>query len=245
MSTIFDKQKWDRDGARNREVWLQDVETESQREPTLMLVRESYGLLIERVLGDSPYVLITINLDMTAMGRALDVQSRIAGKKSAAQYLMLGREYYEARRAGETYQDAMESLLAKFLCRFNKKVLGTHRYIRCKQSLRWIRVYENAGKRFAGGPVNHMHMLLEIPPSLSYQQFEQAFRQLFSWLIYPLDLASTHDAVLDIQHGRLDGVSPHPEYIQKQLINWQAAANRISFSAISEVPLRRESSNEK
>jgi hypothetical protein len=243
MSTVNDKQKLDRDGTRNREVWLQDVEMESQREPTLMLVRESYGLLIERVLGDSRYVLITLNLDMTAMGRALDAQSRIAGKKSAAQYLMLGQEYYEARRSGETYRDAIESILAKFLPRFNKKILGTHRYIRCKQSLRCIRVYENAGKRYSGGPVNHVHILLEIPPTCCYQQFEAQFRELFSWLIYPLHIASTDDPVLDIRQGRLDGDSPHPEYIQKQFINLETAAERIDFSGVPVEPLRRDESN--
>jgi hypothetical protein len=175
---------------------------------------------------------------MTAMGRALDAQSRIAGKKSAAQYLMLGREYYEARRSGETYRDAMESILAKFLPRLNKKILGTHRHIRCKQSLCCIRVYENAGKRYSGGPVNHVHILLEIPPTFCHQQFEAQFRELFSWLIYPLHIASTEDPVLDIRQGRLDGDSPHPEYIQKQFINWGTAADRMYFSGVPEVPLR-------
>ena len=242
MSTVIDKQKLDMAGARNRELWLQNVGMESQRELTQILVRESYGLLIERVLGDSPYVFITLHLDMTGMGRALNNASRMAAKETGTD-LILGREYYEARRSGETFQDAMESILAKFLPRFNKKILGTHRYIRCKQSLRCIRVYENAGKRYAGGPVNHMHMLLEVPRTFCHQQFEAQFRELFSWLIYPLHIASTDDPVLDIRQGRLDGDSPHPEYIQKQFINLATAADRMYFSGFPAIPSRGDKSN--
>jgi hypothetical protein len=231
MSAIKDKKKLDMIGNRRRAEFVANTDKESKRQATATAIKHSYSALIEGVLGASAYAFITINLDMASMRRALDLHLR-RGCKESANNLVLGRAYCDARRSGETCQRAMESLLGQFLHRFNKKILGTHRYIRCKESLRWIRVYENQGKRHSGIPVNHVHLLLEIPSSCDRRKFEDQWREMFSLLVYPLSAASTDNAILNIQHVRRDGIMPHPEYIQKQLVSWDAASERVSFSEI-------------
>jgi hypothetical protein len=231
MSAFEDKQKLDMIGNRKRAELVANTDKEAKRQATATAIKHSYSALIENVLGASAYAFITINLDIASMGRALDLHLRGRCKESANN-LVLGRAYHDARRSGETYQHAMESLLGQFLHRFNKKILGTHRYIRCKESLRWIRVYENQGKRHSGIPVNHVHLLLEIPSSYERRKFEDQFRRLFSLLVYPLSAASPDSAVLNILHVRRDGIMPHSEYIQKQLVSWDAASERVSFSEI-------------
>jgi len=231
MSTIGEKHKLDLIGNRSRAVLTANIQADANRLATATTIKHSYASLIETLLETAPYVFITVNLDTASLGRTLITHDRRAGRKSDDVHI-LGREYYEARRSGVTYQVAMETLWEKFLHRLNKKVLGTHRYIRCKQYLRWIRVYENAGKRYAGSLVNHVHMLLEIPSSTERQIFEDQFRELFSLLIYPLNTASTVNPVLNIQQGRIDGPTPHTDYIQKQLINLDTASDRVLFSDV-------------
>jgi hypothetical protein len=242
MSAIQSTQRLTMIGDRARIKFLKEIELEAREPSTDAAVKQAYASMVEDTLGDSPYMFITINLDMTAMGRALNKRS-ISRGNATDEGPILGREYLEARRAGEGYRDAMETLLGRFLHRLNKEVLGTHRYVRCGQSLRCIWVYENPGKQHAGIPVNHVHVLLEIPPTSCYQRLEAQVRELFSWLIYPLRIASTENAVLDIRPGRLDGISPHPEYIQKQLVNWETAADRVCFSVSFKAPLRCDTSS--
>jgi hypothetical protein len=239
MSTVIDKHKLDENGARNRQLWLQNVEIELQREPIRTLVRETYGSFIERVIGDSLYVFITINPEALEDVRAVDGQSRNLRRASRR---ILGSEYYKARRSGESRQNALESLLDRFLHRFIRKVLGTHRYKRRNQHLRWICIYENRGKAHAMSPVNHVHILLEIPAWMDYQILLSEFRKCFSSWVYPLREGAIQDPVLNIKPGRAEGVNSHPEYVSKQLIDWECAADRVKFSSRREI-LRNENAN--
>jgi hypothetical protein len=241
MSTVIDKQKLDEHGARNRELWLQNVEMESQREPTKQLVRTSYGLLIERVLGDSLYVFITINPEALECVRAVNKESKDSICKASRR--ILGNEYYEARRSGESCQNAMALLLDRFLHRLTKKVLGSHRFKRRNQHLRWICIYENQGKGYVSSPVNHVHILLELPAWMDYRIFAGEFREGFSCWIYPLPEGAINDSVLNIQPGRAEGVNSHPEYVSKQLLDWESAADRVKFSAQCREILKNKNAN--
>jgi hypothetical protein len=175
---------------------------------------------------------ISVNLESANIKRALDSSRRRAGGASVDGFIRFGREYFEARHSGETARNALETLWNKLLVRVNRRVLGS-KYKRYGQSLRSIAVYENGGKQYGSGrQTSHLHVLLEIPAKYGYQEFEREFRQQFSLLVYPLSSTNRNDAVLNITPGRLTGVYPHPEYIQKQLVDWETASDRVSVSGV-------------
>jgi hypothetical protein len=232
-ATIGEKENLDTIGIRNRSQFLSDYSAELRKPSTAMSVRESYSSLFDCVLESSPYMFISMNLEPTDIKRASDSSRRKAGGVLPANFMILGREYYEARHSGETARNALEALWNKLLVRVNRKVLGS-KYKRYGQSLRWIGVYENSGKQYcAGRQTNHLHVLLEIPANYGHQEFEHQFREQFSLLVYPLCSATSNDAVLNIKQARLTGMNPHPEYIQKQLIDWETASDRVFMSGIA------------
>ncbi|SRR5260370_10009299 len=230
--TIGEKEKLDTIGIRKRSQFLSDYSAELRKPSTVMSVHESYSSLFDYVLGSSPYMFISVNLEPTDIKRALDSSRRQAGGVLPDNFIRLGLEYYEAKHSGETARNALEALWNKLLVRVNRKVLGS-RYKRYGQFLRWIGVYENSGKQYcARRQTNHLHVLLEIPAKYSHQGFEHQFREQFSSLVYPLSSETSNDAVLNIKQGRLTGINPHPEYIQKQLIDWETASDRVFVSGI-------------
>jgi hypothetical protein len=195
-------------------------------------LKQSYSSLIDKVLGTSQYMFITVNLSTSQIRRALDARKKKAGGVLPDNCLRLGQEYWEARRSGVGAVDAMEALWFKFFERLNLKVLGTHRAKRRGEYLRWIRVYENNGKRYRRSPPTHLHMLLEVPDKYSHLEFAEIFRKLFGWLVYSSSARTRKNKVLDFQIGRSDGESPHPVYVQKQLIDWDTASDRMFESGI-------------
>jgi hypothetical protein len=237
-STFGGKEKLDFVGIRNRSQFLSDYSAELNKLSTVTAVHESYSSLFDCVLGRSPYMFISINLESADIKRASDSNKWKAGALLPEGFMTLGREYYEARHSGETARNALETLWNKLLVRVSRKVLGS-KYKRYGQSLRWIAVYENSGKQYcAGRQTNHLHVLLEIPARSGYTEFALLFREQFSWLIYPLSSTHSDDTVLNIRPGRLAGIYPHPEYIQKQLIDWETASDRVFLSGI---PVAKES----
>jgi hypothetical protein len=229
--TVGEKEKLITKGIRNRSQFLSDYSAELTKPSTAISVRQSYSSLFDYVLGSSPYVFISVKLETTDIKRAVDARKSKAGGLLPGNFIRLGREYYEARRSGETARNAMEALWNKFLVRVNRKVLGS-KYKRYGQSLRWIGVHENSGKQYARRQTNHLHMLLEIPSRYRHQEFEHLFREQFSSLVYPLSSTTSNSSVLNIRPGRLTGIYPHPEYIQKQLVDWETASDRVFLSAI-------------
>jgi hypothetical protein len=193
-------------------------------------IRESYTILIDRVLDTSRYVFITVNINTRQIKRALDAKQKKAGGMLRGDYLKLGQEWMLARRSGVSAVDAMEAMWNKFLKRFESKVLGSQRVKRCGQQLSWIRIYENEGKRYNRSPPTHLHMLLKIPDHYEYREFVAVFKELFSWLVYPSPPVKRVNKVLDIRIGRHDGENSHPDYVQKQLIDWDTAADRVHVS---------------
>ena len=231
-TTIGEKAKLDIIGLHSRNQFLSDCLAELRKPSTAMAVHESYSSLFDCVLGSSPYMFISINLEPADIKKASDSSRRKAGGVLPAKFIRLGQEYYEARHSGVTARDALEALWNKLLVRVNGKTLGA-RYNRYGQSLRWIGVYENSGKQYrAGRQTNHLHVLLEIPSRYSQEEFEHQFRVQFSSLVYPLSPTSGNHSVLNIQQGRLTGSYPHPEYIQKQLVDWETASDRVFLSGI-------------
>jgi len=233
-TTVSQKEKLDIIGIQNRSQFLSDCSAELRKPSTAMSVHQSYSSLFDYMLGTTPYMFISVKLDSTSIKRALTSRKRKAGGVLPDNFIRLGREYYEAKRSGETARNAMEALWDKFLVRVNRKVLGS-KYKRYGQSLRWIGVYENSGKQYARRQTNHLHVLLEIPPKYSHQEFEHQIREQFSLLVYPLSSTTSNDAVLNIKQARLTGINPHPEYIQKQLIDWETASDRVFMSGIAAV----------
>jgi hypothetical protein len=232
-NTICEKEKLDIIGIQKRSQLLSEYSAELNKQCTVMAVHESYSSLFDCVLGSSPYLFISMNLEPAAIKRASDSSRRKAGGVLPANFIRLGREYCEARHSGETARNALEALWNKLLARINRKVLGS-KYKRYGQFLRWIGVYENSGKQYcAGRQTNHLHVLLEIPVNYGHQEFEHQFREQFSLLVYPLSSTTSNDAVLNIKQARLTGINPHPEYIQKQLIDWETASDRVFMSGIA------------
>lgn len=230
--TIGEKEKLDTIVFRKRNHFLSSYSADLRKPTTVMLVHESYSSLFDHVLGSSPYLFISINLEPAHVKRALDSRRRQAGGVLPDNFIRLGREYYEARRSGETARNALDALLNKLLVRVNRKALGA-RYKRYGQFLRWIGVYENSGKQYyARRQTNHLHVLLEIPAKYSHHEFEHQFREQFSLLVYPLSCATSNSVVLNIKQGRLEGINSHPEYLQKQLIDWETASDRVFMSGI-------------
>jgi hypothetical protein len=229
--TIGEKYRLDAVAIRNRGKFLSDYSAELRKPSTAMSVHQSYSSLFDYMLGSAPYMFITVKLDTISIKRALDSRKKKAGGVLPGNFIRLGREYYEAKRSGETARNAMEALWDKFLVRFNRKILGS-KYKRYGQSLRWIGVYENSGKHYTGRQANHLHMLLEIPSRYNHQQFEHLFREQFSSLVYPVSSTISNNSVLNIKQGRLTGIYPHPEYIQKQLVDWETASDRVFLSGI-------------
>jgi hypothetical protein len=195
-------------------------------------LKQSYSSLIDKVLGTSHYMFITVNLNTKQIRRALDARKRKAGGVLPGNCLRLGQEYLEARCSGVGAVDAMEVLWNELIKRLDLEVLGTHRAKRCGEYLRWIRVYENNGKRYRTSPPTHLHVLLELPDKYSHHEFEVVFKQLFSKLVYPIPLEIGNNRVLDIQVGRRDGENQHLGYVQKQLIDWETASDRVFMSGI-------------
>jgi hypothetical protein len=230
--TVAEKEKLDTISIRNRGQFLDDYSQELKKPSTAMSVSQSYSSLFERMLGSSPYLFISVNLEPTRIKRALDSRKNKTDGVLPDNFIRLGREYYEANRSGETSRNAMEALWDKFLVRVNRKVLGS-KYKRYGQSLRWIGVHENSGKQYARRQTNHLHVLLEVPAEYGHQEFELQFREQFSWLVYPLSSTTSNNAVLDIKQGRLTGINPHPEYIQKQLVDWETASDRVFLSGVT------------
>jgi hypothetical protein len=227
--TVGEKEKLVTIGIQNRSQFLSDYAAELRKPSTAMSVHQSYSSLFDYMLGSTPYMFISVKLDPTSIKRALTSRKRKAGGVLPDNFMRLGREYYEAKRSGETARNAMEALWDKFLVRVNRKVLGS-KHKRYGQSLRWVGVYENSGKQYARRQTNHLHVLLEIPPKYSHQEFEQQFREQFSSLVYPLSSTTNNGGVLNIKQGRLTGIYPHPEYIQKQLVDWETASERVFLS---------------
>ena len=215
---------------------LREIRDEWNSLTTAEKTNRSHEELVIRVLGDLPVALVTINLSNRLLRRAFDS----ARKKSkngtlSAQTLPLGQEFYNATRSKVSYVDAFENVLRKFFVRLNQKVLGA-KYRRYGKCLRWVRVYENSTKKFNGQPATHVHMLVEVPAGEGFRLFKfiRTFRDLFSRLIYPCFFESNASKVLNIKSGRRDGNNSHPQYIVKQLVNWNVAADRVFTSENSE-----------
>jgi hypothetical protein len=195
-------------------------------------LHQSYSTLINKIFDTSQYIFVTVNLSTSQIRQALESKRKKSGGILPPNYLRLGQEYLLARRAGVKAVDAMQTLWDKFLKRLNAEVLGAHRAKRREDFLRWIRVYENSGKRYKTSPPTHLHMLLELPDRYSYPEFGVIFRQLFSLLIYPIPCMDKNNKVLDIRVGRSDGENSHPVYVQKQLVDWETASDRVFPSGI-------------
>jgi hypothetical protein len=223
-------QKSETFGNRNMDRFHSPYPWELPEPYTAQSLKESYSSLIDKVLGTSLYMFITVNLNTKQIRRALDARRKKAGGVLPGNSLRLGQEYLEARCSGVGPVDAMEVLWDKLIKRLDLEVLGTHRAKRCGEYLRWIRVYENNGKRYRRSPPTHLHMLLELPDKYSHLEFEVVFKQLFSRLVYPIPLEMGNNKVLDIQVGRRDGENQHLVYVQKQLIDWKTASDRVFMS---------------
>jgi hypothetical protein len=219
-------------GVRNMDRFRYPCPWELSGPHTAESIKESYSSVIDKVLGTSLYMFITVNLNTKQIRRALDARKKKAGGVLPVNCLRLGQEYLEARCSGVGAVYAMEVLWNKFFERLNLDVLGTHRAKRCGECLRWIRVYENNGKRYRTSPPTHLHMLVELPDKYSHPEFEIVFKQLFSRLVYPIPLEIGNNKVLDFQIGRRDGENRHPVYVQKQLIDWDTASDRVFVSGI-------------
>jgi hypothetical protein len=235
-ANIEEKIKLNVRGIGNRQRFLSESNEDLKRTSRSTLVKTSYSELIDKVLGSSSYVFVTVNLRDTDIKRALEKEKIESDGILPRYFLMFGHRYYEALRSGTTTVDAMEPLWDEFFKRLNQKVLGP-KFKHHGHFIRWIRVYENPTKRYCNDAANHVHMLVEIPTrklSAEYNQllFKHQFGELFSRFIYPLPALSRNSAVLNIIPGRPTGSNPHPKYILKQVINWETAANRLFTSGI-------------
>jgi hypothetical protein len=198
-------------------------------------LRASYSTLIEMVLGTTTCIFVTVNLstaEMTRVFKAMNYAECGVGVKCR-----LGREYLDLRLGGTPAICAMETLWTKFMTRFNSGVLGTHRTKRCGHFLRWVRVYENSGKAYSRDRVFHMHMLLEVPAERSVEEFEHLFREHFARWIYPIRSNAENGPVLNIGLARFSGANTHSRYMQKQLIDWETASDRLFTSGIPRTTL--------
>jgi hypothetical protein len=234
---VDEKQRLNITGLKNRQLFLLDYKKDLAKVPTVTSVHESYSSLIDEVLGSSSYIFVTVNLNRTNIKRVLDDKKTKAGGVLPDNFLALGQEYYGALRSGASIVEAMDPLWNKFLKRLNQKVLGS-KYKRYGHFIRWIRVYENETKRYCNEPTNHVHLLIEVPTTTNLStefnqlKFEHQFRELFSRLVYPIFSPSSSDTVITILKGRLTGSNAHPNYIRKQIINWETASDRVFTSGV-------------
>ena len=146
-TSIDEKHKLDTSGNNKRQRFLSVYGKALTKDPSVTLVQESYSSLLDDVLGSTSYIFITVNLTRTNIQRVLDAKRRKAGGVLPDNFLVLGQEYYAARRSGESTIEAMESVWEKFFKRLKPE--GSRSEIQTIRTiLRWIRVYENETKRY-------------------------------------------------------------------------------------------------
>jgi len=97
-------------------------------------VRRSYDDLLKSVLGDAPYLFITVTISRQSMRRVLEKRRKSNGHLDS-HTLPLLQELYNALRSGVPPIDAYETMWNKFFVRLQRKVLGS-RFNRYDQRLR-------------------------------------------------------------------------------------------------------------
>lgn len=193
---------------------IQATQGANELHPALRL-REAYESKVWQVLGNRRFAFVTVNLPKSSVLRVMSKHSDYDNP------YVLGLAFSNAIRSRVPVLDAYKTLFVKFLLRLTTRLLKS-KAVHQKQRLRWVCVYENQGKSYAGTGVTHVHMLIEVPCDCSFDRFCAEFRWLFCQVVYP---ASYESKVLNFKNGRND----HPWYSLKQHISPEIASERFEF----------------
>lgn len=168
-----------------------------------------YGALITSAFGSQPLVFASINLDLTAMRRAVTVNDRLS----------LSEELLIAIR-NSSRQDAVSTFYRKLFHRVSNEFHGSaHR--RFSRRLNYLGVMENPGKcynRFES-PYDG-HFLVAIPTE-NHQRFIDCLWAVFGRSVYAPN-ATTIDcrSVLELSSDLAD-------YHFKQFVSTEVATERL------------------
>ena len=168
-----------------------------------------YGALIKSAFGSQPLVFVSINLDLTAMRRAVARSGRLS----------LSDELLMAIR-NSNRQDAIMIFYRKFFHRVSNEFYGSaHR--RFGRRLKYIGVMENSGKCYTRteSPYDG-HFLIAIPTE-SHQRFMECVRVVFERSVYA-PTATTIDcqSVTELSSDLAD-------YHFKQFVSAEVATERL------------------
>lgn len=168
-----------------------------------------YGTLIKSVFGSQPLVFVSINLDLTAMRRAVTKSDRLS----------LSDELLTAIR-NSNRQDAITIFYRKFFHRVSNEFYGSaHR--RFGRRLKYIGVMENSGKCYnrTESPYDG-HFLIAIPTE-GHQTFMECVRKVFERSVYaPTAVTIDWRSVIELS-------SELAEYHFKQFVSAEIATERL------------------
>ncbi len=168
-----------------------------------------YSDLARAAFGYEPLVFVSINLDLTAMRRAVQRDKR----------LVLSDELLTALRYTKR-EDALGIFYRKLLHRVSRAFYGSA-HQRFGKRLKYLGVLENSGKCYNRNESPHdAHFLVSVPTD-DHQRFNECLRKAFHRWVYP----SADNTILAISVGEpLDELAKYPF---KQLVSPLVATERL------------------
>jgi hypothetical protein len=141
-----------------------------------------YVDLARAVFGSEPLVFVSINLDLTAMRRAVGRDQR----------LVLSEELLTALRQTKR-EDALGIFYGKFLHRVSRAFYGSA-HQRFRKRLKYLGVLENSGKCYnRNESPNDAHFLVSVPTA-HHLRFYECLRRTFDQWVYPSSDTTIHTA---------------------------------------------------
>ena len=168
-----------------------------------------YSDLARAAFGYEPLVFVSINLDLTAMRRAVQRDKR----------LVLSDELLTALRYTKR-EDAVGVFYRKLLHRVSRAFYGSA-HQRFGKRLKYLGVLENSGKCYNRyeSPYD-AHFLVSVPTE-HHQRFNDCLRKAFDRWVYP----TTDTTILTVSVGaELDGLAV---YQFKQFVSPRVATERL------------------
>jgi hypothetical protein len=154
-----------------------------------------YSDLARAAFGYEPLVFVSINLDLTAMRRAVQRDKR----------LVLSDELLTALRYTKR-EDALGVFYRKLLHRVSRAFYGSA-HQRFGKRLKYLGVLENSGKCYNRYESPHdAHFLVSIPTE-GHQRFTECLRTAFDRWVYPSSDTTIHAASVT---ESLAGVAAYP-----------------------------------